>query len=75
VRAIRALIETMAADGKPPPNLDVAAVALRASLGMPRRAVAGLFAVGRCAGWIAHVLEQYEAGFLLRPRARFRPAS
>jgi citrate synthase len=28
--------------------------------------------VGRCAGWIAHVLEQYETGQLLRPRARYR---
>jgi citrate synthase len=30
-----------------------------------------VFAVGRCAGWIAHVLEQLEAGFLVRPRARW----
>ena len=31
----------------------------------------GLFAVSRCAGWIAHALEQYQAGYLLRPRARY----
>jgi citrate synthase len=66
-----AVVEAAAAAGKPPPNVDAAIVALRASLGLPRGAGAGLFAVGRCAGWIAHVLEQYAAGFLFRPRARY----
>ena len=41
---------------------------------MPRGTASGLFAVARCAGWVAHVLEQYEAGFLMRPRARYVPA-
>ena len=41
--------------------------------GMPAGVGAGLFAVARCAGWVAHVLEQYETGHLLRPRARYRP--
>jgi citrate synthase len=65
----------MAAGGRPAPNVDVAAVALRTALGLPRGAATGLFAVARCAGWIAHALEQYEAGFLLRPRARYRGRS
>jgi citrate synthase len=69
-----AAIEAMERAGKPPPNVDMALVALRAALGMPRGAAAGLFAVGRAAGWIAHVLEQYRAGVLLRPRARYRAA-
>jgi len=30
-----------------------------------------IFAIGRSAGWVAHILEQYEAGFVLRPRARW----
>jgi citrate synthase len=67
-----AAIDAMAESGHPPPNIDAALVALRAALGLPRGAAAGLFAVGRTAGWIAHILEQYAAGFLLRPRARFR---
>jgi citrate synthase len=67
-----AVVRAMAAAGRPPPNIDMAAVVLRGALGMPRGAAAGLFAVGRCAGWIAHVLEQYTADFLLRPRARYR---
>ena len=49
-----------------------AAVALRAALGMPAGAVAGLFAVGRAAGWVAHALEQVATGHLLRPRARYK---
>jgi citrate synthase len=69
-----AAIGAMERAGKPPPNVDMALVALRAALGMPRGAAAGLFAVGRAAGWIAHVLEQYRAGVLLRPRARYRAA-
>jgi citrate synthase len=67
-----ALVEAMAEAGRAAPNVDMALVTLRAALGLPRGAAAGLFAVGRCAGWIAHVLEQYAAGFLLRPRARYR---
>jgi citrate synthase len=67
-----AAIDAMAEAGRPPPNVDMALVVLRAALGLPRGAAAGLFAVGRSAGWIAHVLEQYAAGFLLRPRARYR---
>ncbi len=73
VREAAAVVEAMAANRRPGPNSDLGAVALRCALGMPRGAVAGIFAVGRCAGWIAHVLEQYETGHLLRPRARFAP--
>jgi citrate synthase len=67
-----AVIGAMERARKPPPNVDSAAVALRAALGMPPGAVAGLFAVGRTAGWIAHALEQVATGHLLRPRARYK---
>jgi len=69
---VNAVIGAMERAHKPPPNVDSAAVALRAALGMPAGAVAGLFAVGRAAGWVAHALEQYASGHLLRPRARYR---
>jgi citrate synthase len=68
----RALVRAMERAGRPPVNVDGAAVALRAALGLPRGAVAGIFAVGRTAGWVAHALEQYASGQLLRPRARYR---
>ncbi len=72
VAVATAILTAMERAAKPPPNVDFAAVMLRAALGLPAGAVAGLFAVGRCAGWVAHVLEQYATGHLLRPRARYR---
>jgi citrate synthase len=70
VQTCLALVEAMSAAGRGAATIDVALVALGAALGLPRGAAAGLFAVGRCAGWVAHVLEQYAAGYLVRPRAR-----
>jgi citrate synthase len=56
---------------RPKPNVDIGIVALRAALGLPQGAAAGVFAVGRSAGWSAHVVEQYGSEQLLRPRARY----
>lgn len=53
------------------PNVDVGLAALSAALGAPPGTGTLLFAVGRSAGWVAHILEQREAGYLLRPRARY----
>ena len=71
VARFTALVTAMERAGRPEPNVDAAAVAVRASVGLPRGAVAGLFAVGRSVGWVAHIVEQYEAGHLVRPRARY----
>jgi citrate synthase len=54
-----------------PPATELGLVALATALALPRGAATAMFAVGRSAGWIAHALEQREAGFLLRPRARY----
>jgi citrate synthase len=35
---------------------------------------AGLLVVSRCAGWIAHVFEQYQQDFMIRPRGKFKAA-
>lgn len=52
-------------------TLELGLVALASALALPPGSAAGLFAVGRAAGWVAHALEHYEAGYLLRPRARY----
>jgi citrate synthase len=53
------------------PNVDFALVALADSLNLPRDAPFALFAVARCAGWIAHAIEQGQTDQLIRPRARY----
>lgn len=55
------------------PNLCVALVVLCRALGLPHQVAGGLLALGRSAGWIAHVLEQRRQGFLIRPRGKFVP--
>jgi citrate synthase len=53
------------------PAIETGLVMLCRSLGAPERAAAGIFALGRCAGWVAHILEQRLQGFMIRPRAQF----
>lgn len=53
------------------PNVDFALVALSEALNLPRDAPFALFATARCAGWIAHAIEQVQTGGLIRPRARY----
>lgn len=53
------------------PTVDFGLAALRRALGLPRGAALALFALGRTAGWIAHALEQYQSGVMIRPRARY----
>jgi citrate synthase len=53
------------------PNVDFALAAMTEVLALPSHAPLTLFALGRCAGWLAHALEQVQAGRLIRPRARY----
>jgi citrate synthase len=53
------------------PNVDFALAAAAVLLGLPPGAALSLFVVGRTVGWIAHAIEQYESGVLIRPRARY----
>jgi citrate synthase len=53
------------------PNVDFALGAATVGLGLPPGAALGIFLVARSVGWIAHALEQYESGVLIRPRARY----
>ena len=53
------------------PNVDLATVAVGKALGLTRGQAMALFAIGRSAGWVAHILEQRTQKFLVRPRARY----
>ena len=68
VRAERIIQATTAVIDRAP-NIDFALVALARVLNLPEDAPLSLFALGRTAGWIAHALEQYATGELIRPRA------
>jgi citrate synthase len=68
---LRALGEAVRGVAGPAPNIDFALVAASESLGLPADAPFALFAVARCAGWIAHAIEQGQADTLIRPRARY----
>ena len=71
VRAIDDLVDAMALAGQPPPTVDLGLVAVARALRLPPGSALAIFATGRAAGWIAHVNEQREAAFVLRPRARY----
>jgi len=53
------------------PNIDFALAALTKVHRLPPEAPLVLFAIGRCAGWLAHALEQVTTGHPIRPRARY----
>jgi citrate synthase len=57
------------------PNLDFYLTVCVRMLGFPPGLPAGVFALGRAAGWIAHSLEQYADNRLIRPRMRYRGSS
>lgn len=51
------------------PTVDFGLALLERELRLPEGAGMGIFAVGRMAGWIAHIFEQRLTGQLIRPRA------
>ena len=53
------------------PTVDVGLAAVSTELGRAPGGAFTLFALGRIVGWIAHALEQYESGELIRPRADY----
>ena len=55
------------------PNIDFALLVLEQRLHLPAGAAFAMFAVGRTVGWIAHALEQWRDGKLIRPRAVYPP--
>jgi citrate synthase len=68
---VDALVARMAEAGHPSPTIDLGLVATARALGLPAGSAVALFALGRLAGWTAHVIEQQQTRALLRPRARY----
>lgn len=52
-------------------NTEVGLAILALALGLPPRSSGAVWAIGRTAGWIAHLLEQRRAGYAIRPRAHY----
>jgi citrate synthase len=59
--------------GRPPlqPNVEINAALLLDAVGLPRDAFMPVFAVARCAGWLAHAMEQQKEGRLVRPSSAY----
>lgn len=53
------------------PTIDFALVVLARVLSLPADAALAIFAIGRTIGWIAHAIEQYADGNMIRPRAKY----
>jgi citrate synthase len=53
------------------PNVDFFSASTYQALGIPTTLFTPVFAVSRCAGWTAHVLEQLANNRLIRPRAEY----
>ncbi len=53
------------------PNVDFYSASVYANLRIPDDLFVNMFAMGRIAGWLAHIIEQYENNRLIRPRAKY----
>jgi citrate synthase len=53
------------------PNVDFYSASVYTYLGIPPELFTPIFAMSRVAGWIAHIMEQYEDNRLIRPRAEY----
>lgn len=71
LHVLEAVVTAMDRTTRLKPSLDVGLTALCRALELPVGAPTTLFALGRAAGWVAHVLEQRQSPALLRPRARY----
>jgi citrate synthase len=59
--------------GRPPlqPNIEINAALLLDAVGLPREAFTPIFATARCAGWLAHAMEQQKEARLVRPSSAY----
>ncbi len=52
-------------------NVEFYTALLLDAIGLPRTLFTPVFAIGRVAGWTAHILEQEKTGRIIRPRSRY----
>ena len=71
VIAVEAVLDEVRRRRLPERNVDLALAALVAVAGMVSGAGEAIFAVARTAGWLAHAMEEYTRGSLLRLRAAY----
>lgn len=72
LRTVDRLDAIVAARAPRPANLDLALAALAVGAGMPRGSGQLLFALGRTAGWIAHIVDEYaQVPLRLRPESHY----
>ncbi len=71
LRTLQAVVGAVQNSGRPKANLDVGIAATCAALELPIGMGPAIFAIGRLAGWVAHVLEQQKTTQILRPRAHY----
>ncbi|MBM3660743.1 MAG: hypothetical protein FJW95_14760, partial [Actinobacteria bacterium] len=71
VDAVDAVATIVAADGGPHPNIDLALGAFAEATEMVPGAGEAVFVLARCAGWIAHGLEEYPHRLRYRIRAAY----
>lgn len=57
VKTIAAILDAMNEAGRPKANVDVALACACAALDLPQGQGPAIFAIGRSAGWVAHILE------------------
>jgi citrate synthase len=72
-----AVIEAVGRDEGPAPNVDFALAVLVEVYGLAPGSAEAIFATARCAGWIAHAIEEYPHRLRFRGRAAYlgpRPA-
>jgi len=74
-RAVEKTAERMLAERHPTrplaANVEFYTAVLLEALGFPRGLFTAIFAIGRAAGWCAHVAEQAATGRLIRPASRY----
>ncbi len=70
-KELLALTDALQKEIRLQPNLEWTLALLGRLLALKPGATFGIFALGRMVGWVAHVVEQRQQGYLLRPRAKY----